>query len=534
MSGSMLIPNGDNEKIRKRGRTDVSRSSVKNLGTKNPRKVVVPPTEKCLSKTMPKKRAARNYLPMPTKVLALLKKCFPLNGGTITADYGDFEDAFTAAVKTGTKPGEVEVCGTPLRWIAYALGCSYGRSIRCGEKVSAGGGEDVSAGGGEEAPCGNCAIVQLRSLDDMFVSNGFSSKYLTEFILMDVIVNRKITPTAAAVSGGSSSDASAANEGSEAGAASANRDEILFPPAYQDEDLFDKNDFKYRTVLAFLPGAGVFYCGKEWRRRTEGVEGSRVHLEMSWFRIGNAEQGPSMSGSRLQFGRDGYVKRFSAVTIGARPGSQTVSAWRVSYNIAPPTLSRVVFTSTQCADHDGPRMPPDLVVGHDIGSWPVADRAQEYNRRLANSNSARVGGRHYAQGCLHQNIPETCWKVDPMEYPFLDIVVDIAPTDFCPAGRKSVVMVRSILDNSGESRYCHLDGQNLPHCLDVIGEHNSLLRRQAPVGTVRQNKGDVGTMHAIGTRVLLDGRTTVGYAANTKVPEPVLKSLVEAFATVGL
>jgi hypothetical protein len=41
-------------------------------------------------------------------------------------------------------------------------------------------------------------------------------------------------------------------------------------------------------------------------------------------------------------------------------------------------------------------------------------------------------------------------------------------------------------------------------------------------------------MHAIGMRVLLDGRTTVGYAANTKVPEPVLKSLVEAFATVGL
>ena len=516
MSSSKLIPNGDNDKLRKRGRTEVSRSSVMNLGRNNPRKVVVPPTVKQISKKMPRKRAARNYLPTPTKVLALLEKCFPLCGGSITADFGDFATAFNAAVQTGTKPGEVEICGTPVRWIAYALGCSHGRSMRDDEKVPASGGND---------DCGNCAIVQLHSLDDMFISNGASSRHLTELILMDVIVNRKITPTAAAASGGSCGTATAA---------SGNCDEILFPPAYEDEDLEDKNDYKYRTLLAFLPGVGVFYCGKEWRRKTEGVEGSRAHLEMSWFRIRSTEEPPSTSGFRLRFREDGYVKRFNAVSTGARPGSQTVSAWRVSYNIAPPTFSRVVFTSTQCADHDGPRMPPDLVGGHDIGSWPVADRAQEYNSRLADSNSARVGGRHYAQGCLHLNIPETCWIVDPMEYPFVDIIIDIAPTDFCPAGRKSVIMVRSILDNSGKLRYCHLDGQDLLHSLDVIGEHNSLLRRQAPVGTVRQNAGDIGTMHAIGTRVLFDGRTTVGYAANMKVPQPVLKSFVEAFATVGL
>ena len=75
-------------------------------------------------------------------------------------------------------------------------------------------------------------------------------------------------------------------------------------------------------------------------------------------------------------------------------------------------------------------MPPDLVVGHDLGAWPVADRAQEYNRRLANSNSARVGGRHYAAGCLYLNIPETCWMIDPMERPFVDIIVDIDLTGY--------------------------------------------------------------------------------------------------------
>ena len=46
---------------------------------------------------------------------------------------------------------------------------------------------------------------------------------------------------------------------------------------------------------------------------------------------------------------------------------------------------------------------------------------------------------------------------------------------------------------------------------------------------------DVGTMHAIRTRVFFDRQTTVGYAANNKVPQPqLLKSFVEAFGTVGL
>ena len=161
---------------------------------------------------------------------------------------------------------------------------------------------------------------------------------------------------------------------------------------------------------------------------------------------------------------------------------------------------------TQCADHEGPRMPPDFVLGHDLGAWANADRAQEYNRRLVSSNSTRVGGRHYAPGCLHLNIPDTCWILDPKERPFVDIIVDIAPTGSSGSiERKSVMMVRSILDASLKSRYCHLSQPDLVGSLEAIVENNSLIRRCVPVGTARQNKGDVGTIHAIGKRVLLDG-----------------------------
>lgn len=167
-------------------------------------------------------------------------------------------------------------------------------------------------------------------------------------------------------------------------------------------------------------------------------------------------------------------------------------------------------------------MPPDFVAGHDLGAWPVADRAQEYNRRLVNSKSTRVGGRHYAPGCLHLNVPETCWIIDPKENPFVDIIVDIAPIGSSAVERKSIIMVRDILDEHKNSRYCHLEGHDLVESLKAIDEHNCLLSTLSPIGTARQNAGDVGTMHAIGTRVLLDGTTTVGYAANYKVPQPFI------------
>jgi hypothetical protein len=193
-----------------------------------------------------------------------------------------------------------------------------------------------------------------------------------------------------------------------------------------------------------------------------------------------------------------------------------------------------VYTSTQSAEqHDGPWMPPDIIADHDVGVWAVANnRVQEHTRCHVNSKSTRVlGGQHYALGCSHLEIPDSCWTIDPLEHPFIDVIVDIAPIG-------SGTAVISILDSShDESRYCHMDGHDLLASLEVIGERKSRLRREAAVGMARKNTGDVGTttMHAIGTRVLLDGMmTAVGFAENNKMPQPVLRSFVEAFATVGL
>ena len=133
---------------------------------------------------------------------------------------------------------------------------------------------------------------------------------------------------------------------------------------------------------------------RDWRRKSEGIEASRISIDLSLFCLNTMENLPSQLDFCLQFWEDGYVKRlFASVTSAGLPSSPTVSALRVSHHPAARNFQREVFTLTQCAGHEGPRMPPDVVVGHDLGAWTNADRAQEYNCRLVNSNSTRVGAR---------------------------------------------------------------------------------------------------------------------------------------------
>ena len=274
-------------------------------------------------------------------------------------------------------------------------------------------------------------------------------------------------------------------------------------------------------MIAFLPGTGIFYCARERRRGfSGGGDGALIQLDMSWLRI-REDRNASTTARRLSFGRDGYVKRFSRESTCGHPSSHHVSAWRVTSCNLRVVRDRLVLQASQCADSEGPRLPPDFFGGTHFGAWPAADRGQEYNRQLGRSTSARVGGRHYATGCLHFQIPGDCLVVDGVESPHVDIIVDVAPIGSCTA-KKSVVMVRNLGDEP-----------TLAHDLRMITLHNSLIRRAAPVGTARSHKGDVGSMHPIGTRVLLDGITMSEYAANSKVPARMFGTFVHSLARIG-
>ena len=69
--------------------------------------------------------------------------------------------------------------------------------------------------------------------------------------------------------------------------------------------------------------------------------------------------------------------------------------------------------------------------------------------------------------------------------------------------------------------------------LGFITLRNSLLRTRVPAGSSRAGRGDLGSMHPIGTRILRNGVTTADYAANSKVPQRFLRKFVKLLANTG-
>jgi hypothetical protein len=87
-------------------------------------------------------------------------------------------------------------------------------------------------------------------LDDIFMKNGTTSNYLSEFILMDVILNRKVTPTAATNATGNHATVNATTgRGTTTTAAAFDPDAVVMASAYGCEDLDDENPWGRRVLL---------------------------------------------------------------------------------------------------------------------------------------------------------------------------------------------------------------------------------------------------------------------------------------------
>jgi hypothetical protein len=124
---SSLMPSRKkSKKLRECRRSSVCQTSLMNLGSDNPRLVVVrqPGVGRSSPVRLPRKRKARTLVPSHLQVMTMIRKCFPLDSiGLCHRDA--FVLAFEDAVKMGKVHGEPRVCATPLRWIAHALSKSY-------------------------------------------------------------------------------------------------------------------------------------------------------------------------------------------------------------------------------------------------------------------------------------------------------------------------------------------------------------------------------------------------------------------------
>ena len=62
---------------------------------------------------------------------------------------------------------------------------------------------------------------------------------------------------------------------------------------------------------------------------------------------------------------------------------------------------------------------------------------------------------------------------------------------------------------------------------------NAAIHRSVPLPSIRNKTGDVGAMHALGTKVQNDDLSTVPFATNSCVPHKTLRSMVVTLHEIG-
>jgi hypothetical protein len=256
-------------------------------------------------------------------------------------------------------------------------------------------------------------------------------------------------------------------------------------------------------MILFLPQCGVFYCARECCKEDVGVAKTHVALDMSWLGL---ERSTDNNGKvSFTFGKEEYVKQFHEeepkdFRYDTYPNRSyklfeksvdRVLAWQISLNrTSDLQQNRVVYRVEQCQDSDGLKMAPDVFDGSWQPNIPREYLTVEYNHRLTLANSARMDGRHYATGCQHYHLPDTCWIIDPSSEHFFDIMVEL-PCLGQQRNRQSVIMVMNVnflTDDGGE---------------DLLGAMACITKHNKRKGAARSNTGDYGTMDAIGTHVQL-------------------------------
>jgi hypothetical protein len=484
-------PSRDRAKISSARRTLPAQSSISAMG-RNPRAVGIDAGCDVGAGSLPLDRTSDGFLPSKERVLLVLMQ-------VLFFDQQDYRDrvakAFRDAVLRPPPPPIIggvndDICGTPVSFFRAAMDS-------VGYRVS--------------------DFYRIDKLSDMFHESHVKQRLgesVCEVFFMDVVLNRAIIP--------------GTTSGSDNG-------DVRVMRCFSPDDLDDSVDYKFRSLIGFVPNAGVFYCSSERRRADTGVEKTLIPHDMSWLRLHRSEVVGSAQRSGVPvytIGDGGYIKRLHCGGSDGLP----VSVWRMTYNILRD--KRVIIRANQCADHDGPMLPPDVISGQCFSSgWPREVLALEFNSILAGSNSARLGGRHYATGTRYFELPSSCLVVDPVVDPMVDVVVDIAPFG-TSVDRQTVVRVRHALmlktDPLPPEQDVELRLARRTSWLMRITECNAAIRRGMRTSSgVRSAGGDVGCMYALGMRVEGDGVSVNPYAANGKVPEHVLRGMVAALCRVG-
>lgn len=195
---------------------------------------------------IPQLHDERNCMPLQIQARKLLSKCIEF---LWYAPHGSFDDYFNKTALAGKPEGDVEggCCQTLVQWIEAGI---LGPNISLVWHR-----EDVE-------------ITWMHNMGEMFPENETTNPFHHEVLLMDRILNRAICKPAAMPCFGSI--------GCKKALPFIDPDQVAMVCCFKPENLDASVDWKFCTMICFIPAAGVFYCVRERRRKDVGIENRQV------------------------------------------------------------------------------------------------------------------------------------------------------------------------------------------------------------------------------------------------------------------
>jgi hypothetical protein len=243
--------NDDNvDRISAARRTSPCVTAVRNMGM-TPRLYPPAASENVGADDLPQLREERNCMPSHTLARKLLSKCIEL------PEYARwlFSKYLDKAALAGKQDGNVEICcQTPVLWIeAGILGPNSGSVWHC---------QDVE-------------ITRMCEMGDKFSENGARNPFHHEVFVMGVTLNRAMCePSATTPKIGDKKELPAVNP-----------DRVAMVRCFKPENQDASVDWKFCTMICFIPAAGVFYSLRERRRKDVGIVNTMIPFDMSWLRM---------------------------------------------------------------------------------------------------------------------------------------------------------------------------------------------------------------------------------------------------------
>ena len=286
---------------------------------------------------------------------------------------------------------------------------------------------------------------------------------------------------------------------------------------HKKHELEHSSDWRFLTVIAIVPSAGVFYSPFRKYEKTREL----VALPISWLRLKRnlkltKDSSSPYDDSRLPpvFAKGGYVKSVAQ--------DQMYRIWINLRNTNVPDVENI--NCVQVPFGDNKNFLPDYYIDENGVAEYIRDASHKrvrYDRELGKCKSVGVGKRNYIKGALYEKIPDSCLVLDVKRHKGqvvnFDLLVGVQrrgkPMDSVKdkqlKGKRSVSIAE---ETTIEIRYEDPTEQNNLDDLLVLCKNATELCKQQ----VRKS-GDKGKMYAFGQKFDVYQKAINEFACNRKM-----------------